>query len=627
MNPPDVATFLGFTLDTRRQLLLRDGEPIRLRPRTYDTLVHLVRNAGRLVTKQELIDTVWKGVAVTDDSLVQCLMEIRRALGDSEISIETVRGRGYLFDAVVQWGQEVSRPGVAVLAEPPVRMRRRTGWVVGAVAAIIVAIAIAWLARRNLVGEPATVIRALAVLPLDNLSRDPDQEYFADGITDDLITELSKISALRVISRASVMRFKDTRKPLAEIARELDVDALVTGSIARSPERIRVTAQVIQISPERNIWAERYDRAAGDMIVLEGQLASEISNAIRVTLTPQERNRFARLRPLDPDAREALIKGRYFWDKRTEDGTRKAIDYYRQAAAKDPTYAPSLVGLADSYLSLALSEALQEVLPPNEAFPKAKDAVLQALKLDDMSGEAHATLGHIKFQYDRDWAGAEREFKRAIELAPNYAYAHLWYALCLMWMGRSHEALAEVSQARRLDPLLLAINANLGFILAVSHQYDPAIAECRKTLDLDPNFALAHYRLGQIYVLRGTYAEAIPELERAIALSGGSPRAIAELGLAQALAGHPDEARRLIAQLAARSKERYVSPFNLAVIYGGLGDATHTLDWLEKADREGSPSLNFLVLSPAFAVVRSDVRFTALVKHLGLGILDAQGIP
>ena len=630
-----LAVFLGCTLDTRRQLLLRGTESVRLRPRSYDVLLHLVRNAGRLVSKQELMDVVWKDVIVTDDSLVQCLTEIRRALGGAEGVIETVRGRGYLFNTEVRWtgneavGSLAAEPAVSSGATSPTeggvvipapRWTRLRRALIVACAVLLLGIgARIWTARSPDVApsDPGAPIRAIAVLPFENLSRDPEQEYFADGMTDDLITELSKISTLRVISRTSVMRLKQTRQGPAQIARQLGVDALVTGTVLRSAERVRVSAQVIQISPEKNLWADRYERPLGDIVVLQGTLARQITEAIRVTLTPQEANRFAQERYVDEEAREAYLKGRYYWNKRTEEATWKAIDYFRRAIAKDGNDARAYAGLADSYVSLALVEALQEAIPPNEGFPKAREAVTTALEIDETLGEAHATLGHIHFQYDRDWAGAEREFKRAIELSPNYASAHLWYALSLMWRGRHDEALLEVTRARQLDPLLLAVNANVGFILAAARRYDEAIAECRKTVELDPNFPLAHYRLGQIYTLKGMYSEAIPELEKAVALSRSSPRATAELGLAHALNGNRVEALRLVGDLIARSKQRYVSPFDVALVYAGLHDPK-AWDWLERAERDRSPSLNFLVLSPAFAGMRTDPRFSALVRHIGL---------
>jgi TolB-like protein/DNA-binding winged helix-turn-helix (wHTH) protein/Flp pilus assembly protein TadD len=632
--------FLGFTLDTRRQLLVRGNQPIRLRPRTYDVLAFLATHAGRLVPKHELMTAVWGDVAVTDDSLVQCLMEIRRALGAAHDAVKTVRGRGYLLDAVVDWSDVATGPADDFGSPSPdteevahssdgSTSRSRPIWirpstVRGAVLLVIGIGLLGWWAWIQTVRPPtpSPTVRSLAVLPFANLSRDPEQDYFADGITDDLITQFAKISALRVISRSSVMRFKATQKPLVQIARELDVDAVVEGTVVRSADRVRVTAQVFLVNPERNLWADEYDRPLGDLVTLQGALTREIAEAIRVKLTPQERSRLAKVGTVDPDAHEALLKGRYYWSKRTEEGSLKAIGFFEQAIARDSNDAMAFVGLSDSYLSLALTEALQEAVPPNEAFPKARAAAQRALELDDTLGEAHVSLGHVKFQYDRDWRGAELEFKRAIELNPNYAYAHHVYALCLMWMGRMDEALVEIGRARQLDPLFLAIGSNYGLILARAHQYDRAIEECRKTLDLDPTFAHGYYRLGQIYILNGKYEDAILALTQAVTLSQGSPRATAELGLAYALQGDAPQARRMIDTLTQRSKERYVSPFDFAVIYGGLGDRERTLEWLQKAEQERAPSLNFLILSPAFTAIRSDPRFEALVRHIGLSPSD-----
>jgi TolB-like protein/DNA-binding winged helix-turn-helix (wHTH) protein/Flp pilus assembly protein TadD len=636
---PGMRSFLDFTLDSRRQLLLRGAESIRLRGRTYDVLSYLVMHAGRLVSKRELMESVWGNVAVTDDSLVQCLMEIRRALGDSHDVVKTVRGRGYVFDATVRLVTEDtaqtpeagrSRSDAGDSLSPgdqgdssPTRQRRfRTTVVAGSLLAVGIAATVAVLYSGQLTrvfsGGPTKQIRSLAVLPLVNLSGDAEQEYFADGMTDELIGNLMKIRALRVISRTSVMRFKGTRKSVAEIARELDVDAVVEGAVIRSAERVRVTAQVIQANPEKNLWAERYEMPLGDVVILLGKLAREISEAIRIELTLQEQKGFAGVRSVDQETYESFLKGRYYWSKRTEAATQKAIEYFQRAIDRDPHFALAFTGLADSYISLGVAETLQEAMPPTDAFPKARVAVSRALEVDDTLAEAHASLGHIMFQYDRDWSGAEKEFKRAIELNANHANAHHWYALSLMWMGRLDEALNEIRQARASDPLSLVINSNLGFILAAARQYDQGIEQCRRTLEMEPNFAHAHYRLGQIYVLKGKNQDAIVELKKAIALSGGSPRATAELGLAYARLGDTSEASKLLLELRARSRLRYVSPFNMALIYGGLGDNRQALDWLEMAYKERAPSLNFLKLSPAFDSLHSEPRFTELVRRIGL---------
>jgi len=502
-SDPPVGRFLGFTLDTQRQLLVHGDDAVRLRPRTYDVLAYLATHAGRLVSKQELMDAVWGEVAVTDDSLVQCLMEIRRALGHGQGVVTTVRGRGYMLDTTVEW--------IAGACPSP--------------------------------ESPGGAASSSSVAGTAGATAGPSTRFQNRG---------TKVAAAALIALSLVL--------------------VGTWRIARRQQHSPVLSSVDDAQDNR---------------------------------------------PVNPDAHEALLKGRYYWSKRTEESTRKAIVFFEQAIAHDPGAAMAYVGLSDSYLSLSLPEALQEAVSPNEAFPKARAAAEKALGIDNTLGEAHASLGHIKFQYDRDWHGAEQEFKRAIELKPGYSYAHMTYALCLMWMGRLPEAIAEVLRARQLDPLFLPIGPTYGFILARDGQYDLAIQECRKTLDMDPTFALAHYRLGQVYVLRGNYAEAIPPLKQAVALSN-SGRAMAELGLAYALAGDAKAARAIIETLEQRSKSRYVSPFNRALIYAGLGEEERAFEWLQRAELERSPSMNFLVVSPAFAGLRADPRFTRLVEHIGL---------
>jgi TolB-like protein/DNA-binding winged helix-turn-helix (wHTH) protein/Flp pilus assembly protein TadD len=618
-NHAETYRFLDFALDTERQLLLRGIEQTRLRPRTYDVLAYLVLHSGRLVPKQELIDAVWHDAAVTDDSLVQSLMEIRRALGNAQDVVKTVRGRGYLFDTPVEVA--AAPPNATTPAAPQAVTRLGRALIAAALAVAAGAVAV-WLAYggrlQGISGSPTRPIRSLAVLPLENLSRDPEQDYFADGMTDELIAQLAHIHSLRVVSRTSVMRFKGTQKPLAEIARELNVDAVVEGTVLRTPERVRVIAQVIQVNPEKHLWADRYDRPLGDVVVLQGQLAREISDAIRVTLTPEERTRFADVRPVDQEAYEAFLKGRYYWSKRTEQSTRKAIEYFQRAVEEEPQYALAFAGLADSYNSLALTEALQDVVPPAENLLKARAAADRALAIDDKLAEAHATIGGIKFQYERDWSASAAEFTRAIELNPNYANAHQWYGLSLIWMDRMDEALREFKRANELDPLSLVINANLCFALGVAGAYEQAVAHCRRTIELDPNFAYAHHRLGQVYVLHGSYDPAIEELQQAISLSGRSPRAIAELGLAYALSGQQARARGVLGELKTLSAQRYVSPFNLAVVYGGIGDRNNALRWLEKAYDEQSTSMCTIQVSPAFRTLHGEPRFQALVARTGL---------
>jgi len=611
--------FGEFRLDVANKTLLRKGIAVGLTPKVFDTLALLVERHGQLVEKDEFAQKLWPGTFVEDAALAENISRVRRALGENEGQpwIVTVPKRGYRFAADVRRVVEAEavNPATFPQADRPSRLWLRFGV---PILVLLVVTGSSYLYLSRLDRSAAMPVHSLAILPLENLSGDSEQEYFADGMTDDLITQLAKVSSLRVISRTSIMRLKGTRKSLSDIARELNVDAVVEGTVTHSSERVRVTVQVVRANPEQHLWAESYDRPLGDVVLLQGELANEISRAIRVQLTPQEQVRLASARSVNPDAFEACLKGRYFWNKRTEATNKKAIEYFELAIKQEPAYALAYAGLADSYASPAIAEALQESVPATEAFPRSAAAATKALELDNTLAEAHASLATVRFLYDRDWAASETEFKRALELNPNYANAHMWYAQSLLWMQRPDEALDQAHRARELDPLSLVINANLGFVLGVTHHYDLGIEQIRKTLDMDPNFALAHYRLGQIFVLRGMNREAIPELEKAVSLSGGSPRATAELGLAYAQLGNKKQARKLLDDLKQRSKQRYVSPFNLALVYAAVGDKSQALEWLEKAHEQHSPSLNLLNLSPAFRSLRQESRFIELVRSTGL---------
>jgi TolB-like protein/DNA-binding winged helix-turn-helix (wHTH) protein/Flp pilus assembly protein TadD len=627
---PRILRFGAFEFDSRTGELRKQGIRIRLEGQPVAILKMLLERPGELVTREELKKELWPADTFVDfeHSLNAAVKRLRAALNDSADVpryIETLVGRGYRFVLSVNvvstaGGSLISGEATPQTASPaPSPAGRLWLWIA---AGTLLAAGLGtwgWRAWRHRVPDPAAIpaIRSLAVLPLENLSGDPSQEYFADGMTDALITDLAQISSLRVISRTSSMRYKGARKSLPDIARELDVDAIVEGTVVRSGNHVRVSSQLVYAPLDQHLWAQSYERDLNDVVGLQGDVAREISQAIRVQLTPQERSRFG-AHPSNQEAYEAFLKGRYFWSKRTEETTRKAIGYFEQAIEKDPSYGLAFTGLADSYKSLALPDSMQEVLPPNEAFPKARAAAMRALEIDDTLAEAHASLGHIKFLYDRDWAGAEKEFQRAIELNANYAYTRQWYAFELVWMGRLDEARNQLKRAQQLDPLSLTIDGIMGILLSSDHQYDEAIEHCRKPLEMDPDYAFARYRLGQIYVFKGAYAEAIPELEKAVALSGGSPRATAELGLAYSLRGRRDQARKLLTTLTAQSKNRYVAPFDLAMIYGGLGEKSRTLDLLERAAEDRDPSLNFLKLSPAFAGLHSEPRYIALVRRIGL---------
>jgi serine/threonine-protein kinase len=468
-----------------------------------------------------------------------------------------------------------------------------------------------WLRGRT--GAPR--IESLAVLPLANLSGDSDQEYFVDGMTEELIAELSKIGALRVISRTSIMQYKGARRPLGQIARELNVDAVVEGSVMRSGDRVRITAQLIQAANDKHLWAESYEREPQDVLALQSEVAQAIAQQIQVTLTLREHPNLANARPLNAQAHEAYLKGRYYWNKRKEEGYRKGIDYFNQALEVDPNYALAYVGLADSYLMLSHYGAA----PPKETLSRAEAAAKKALELDDTLAEGHASLAHILSVLDWDRLRAEKEYQRALALNPNYATAHHWFALHLSVMGRHKEAIAEMKRARELDPLSLPINVSVGYAFMVAGEYDQAIAECGKTLEIDPNFAYAYFYRGRAYLLKGMYKEAVAEFKKALELSGVRGNIKGALGYAYAVSGNREQAERLVNELRRESNRRYILPGEIAIIYTGLGDKDRAFEWLEKAYEDRSDWwLLELKVNPMFDTLRPDPRFQDLARRVGL---------
>ncbi|MGH9861972.1 MAG: protein kinase domain-containing protein [Candidatus Acidiferrales bacterium] len=508
-------------------------------------------------------------------------------------------------------GRELQRPTTA----PRVRRVRRV--LAGAVAALLLLGLFAILSvprwrPRWLPGAAAPQIESLAVLPLENISGRPDQDYFSDGMTDVLITNLSQIGAVRVISRTSAMRYKGTTKPLKQIAAELDVEGVVVGSVLRVEDRVRISVELIDARTDRTLWANNYERSVSDVLSLQSEVARAIAQSIHVKLTSQEEARLARARPVNPEAYEAYLKGRYYWDKRGE-SLKDAQRYFELAIEKDPTYAPAYAGLADTY---ALSPTYR-FLSPNQAMPKAIAAARQALELDDSLAEAHASLAHIDFTY-LEPADAEAEFKRALELNPGYATARHWYAIYLSALGRHPEALEQIKQAQTLDPLSRIISANVGWCYYLARQYDQAIAQARKTLELDPSFAVAHGYLGQAYLEKGLFTQALAELRTAATLSGESPAYLAELANAYGVAGQREMALKVLGDLNKLAQRRYVSPYDFALVYAGLGDKEKALDWLEKAYEERDDRLPNLQVHPRLDSLRSEPRFRRLVDRLGL---------
>ncbi len=505
------------------------------------------------------------------------------------------------------------QPGATAMVEHGRVLARRwpiamLGAVVGLLALLIGLNVGGW--RERLFGKAVSSrIESLAVLPLDNLSGDPSQDYFADGMTESLITELAKISALRVISRTSVMQYKGTRKPMPEIARELNVDTVIEGSVIRSGERVRITAQLIRGATDQHLWAESYERDLRDVLALQREVARGIANEIRVKLTSQEEASLARTQTIVPEAYEAYLKGRYYWNKRREEELRKSVEYFQRAIDLDPSYAKAYAGLADSYAILTDYGKLEA----KEGYAKARAAAIKALEIDETLAEAHASLGFV-FLLESDYSDAEREFKRAIELGPNYPSAHHWYGQYLQAIGRQDEAIAELKRAQELDPLSLIINSALGGKYYYARRYDEAIKQLRKTLELDPSFLAARALLGGVYLQKGMYEEAVKEDERAVETSGRAEDPLAVLGYAYGVVGRKADALKILEELRNLQTHRHIDPVNIALIYTGLGEKDQAFMWIEKAEK-----LDFnLEYDPMWDSLRSDRRFPDLLRRKNL---------
>jgi TolB-like protein/Tfp pilus assembly protein PilF len=455
-------------------------------------------------------------------------------------------------------------------------------------------------------------INSLAVLPFENLSGDTEEEYFADGMTAELITEVAKISSIRVISRTSVMRYKRIRKPLGEIARELNVNAVVEGEVLRSQNRVRVTAQLIDTSTDRHLWSETYERDLRDVVSLQADVAQSIARAIGARMTPAEDSHRASTRRVDPEAYEAYLKGRFFYQKRTTAGFNKAADYFQQAVRIDPRFAEAYAGLAKTYDILGN----YGILPPNECFPKAREAADKALQLDDTLSEAYTARGTAWTMYERDWSAAEQDFQRAIRLNPNDVDAHHGYAEHLTNIGRAEGAIAEMKRARELDPLSLPVNATLGRTYRDARRDEEADVQCRKTVELDPDFALGHWCLGVTGVAEKRYTEAVTEMQRANAL-GAAPLYTCGLGYAYAVSGDRTRAKATIEALKKRPDNVYMPAYFIASIYGALDEKDLAFAWLQRAYAARDPQLTYLLLDPFIDPLRSDPRFDPLLRQVG----------
>ncbi|PYY09684.1 MAG: hypothetical protein DMG69_09265 [Acidobacteria bacterium] len=624
----NVVRFGMYDFAPHTQELHKEGMRVRLEGQPVAILKMLLNRPGELVTREELQKTLWPADTFVDfeHSLNAAVKRLRAALNDSADQpryIETLARRGYRFIAPVNAdGAEIAAVASAVAPTPaaaqtPLARSGRRLWLIAIAVCAVAVVAWGWHQWRHQTAAPAApVIRSLAVLPLENLSGDPSQEYFADGMTEELIGRLSNIHGIRVISRTSTMQFKHTQLSVPEIARTLRVDAIVEGSVMREGGRIRIHAQLIRGATDEHIWAEEYQREYRSILALQEEVARSIAERIEISLTPQERARLAPTSIVDPEAHEDYLKGRYYFNQRTSDALNKSIAYFRQAIARDPSSALSYSGLADAYALLGFRGGF----PSKDALFQAKAAALKSIELDETLAEPHASLAFIAETHEWDWATAEREYKRALELNPGDARVHHWYAGYLVYVGRLDEGIAEARRARDLDPLSLPVNNALAGRLLVAGRYDEALEQVQKTLELNPHFAPAHQTLGWVYLNQGKHEEAIDEFQQAVQISGtDDTNFVLDLGFAYATVGNREKARRILAKLKQQHDRGLVPSGSIAILHGALGERNEAFAWLEEAYKERDPELTYLkVPGRRFEPLRHDPRFRKLLVRMGL---------
>jgi TolB-like protein/DNA-binding winged helix-turn-helix (wHTH) protein/Flp pilus assembly protein TadD len=634
--------FADFRLDPQNRVLRRGGATVPMTPKAFDLLLVLVQNAGRIVTKDELMKTVWPDSFVEESNLTQTVFMVRKALGETADRryILTAQGQGYRFLVPVEEATLDGPEGGPAGTEKPVPAsdtvevrevpaqpspRQITNWrplviTSAAVALILIVVSVLWpWHSRPRVAEQSSKI-ALAVLPFENFTGDSSEDYFSDGLTEEMIGQLGNLDPahLGVIARTSVMHYKHSQESIPAIGRDLGVQYVIEGSVRRDAKRVRITVQLIQVKDQSHLWARQYDRDLGDLLELQEEVAREVANEIEFSLSGR--------RPIEParaaapvrgansyETYDLYLKGRYFWNKRTGDGFRQAADYFQQAIDKDPNFARAYAGLADTFALMST----WYIGPQNELMPKARAMALRALQLDESLADAHASLAMIKENYDYDWPGAEKEFRRALELDPQYATAHQWYAEFLSWQGRFPEAFAESEQARQLDPISLIGATDRASILYESRQYDSALKQWRSVLDLDPTYDHAEHLMIPAYLQLGRYDDAVRGIERWEAV-GESPWMWGWKAAVYARAGHPDEARRALAKLDQSSGSQANRAVTLLIAYLGTGQKERALELLQQMYAEHSNAVVQIKVDPMFDPLRSDPRFKNLLLRLGL---------
>ncbi len=637
MHSPAVSRILRFGVfeaDLQARELRKQGMQIKLQEQPFQILEFLLEHPGEIVTREQLREKLWPADTFVDvdNSVNAAINRLREALGDSAESprfVETLPRRGYRFVAPVTEvkgadGSASKTANPVTHAQPDALWPDRSSKTRSFAGRLVVALGICavlavvllwgwekWRTRVPALQAPAH-ITSLAVLPLENLSGDSSQEFFADGMTDELITDLASISSLRVISRTSTAHYKGTKKTIPEIARELSVDAVVEGSVGLSGNKVRIRAQLVRAAPEEHLWAESYERDLPDVLALQRDVAKAIAHEIKVKLTPEEKARLANARPVDPEAYRLYVRGRLSFENWTPAAVSLARKNFQEAIAKDPNYALAYAGLADTYVFGNPN------LDPKVAIPLARAGALKALELDEALSDAHAALAQVKFLGDWDWAGAEKEFRRAIDLNPGDTLAHHMYSHFVLYMGRNEESLKESELYLRLDPLSVAANNHLGYYYLATGQYDLAIEQEHKTLQIDPNYHDAIHFLAEAYRHKGMPQEALAQYEKRMALDGASPDLIRSLRRAYQAEGWKGYYRKLLDRLLERAKREYVVPSDIADCYALVGNKEQAFRYLDKAYAERDIWITWIKVEHDYDVLHSDPRYADLLRRMGL---------
>ena len=621
--------FGPFRIDTRERLLMRDSQLIPLTPKAVDTLLALIAAPGRIGEKEELIKTVWPDSFVEEGGLARNVSAIRKALGDTEEEryIETIPKRGYRFVAPVTildpaqaQPESITTETARLEADPPPAAGTPSRKWLGVVifSTLLIGAVYLWyrFSRQGTDAEAPMGVFAntLGVLPFRNVSNDPSQDYFAEGMTQALITDLAKLGSLRVISLASVPGGGGEPAALALMSHEEPSSLVLKGSVVRSGDRVRIDAQLLDPKKGAVHWANSYERNVQDVLALQSAVAEAIAHEIQVGISTQERAQLRTRRPVHPEALDAYMRGRYFWNRRTEESLLRAVQYFERAIAADAEYALAYSGLADSY-SLLGSIGI-DGMPPLKAMPLAKAAAEKALKLDAALAEAYVSLAYVRFSYDWDLSAAAKEFSRAMALNPAGATAHHWYGHYFLAAGDVEKAHREMQVALRLEPLSPIINLGVGWCLYYLKQYDKAIERYRAVLEMDPNYAMAHQTLGMAYVQKGMYAEAIEQFKLSASLSGDGPAGVASLAAAYAAAGRTGDAKRELARLEEMSRRRYVPALYHASVHEALGDTAASLRWFWKALGERSDYLVYLRVEPRAGKLLAHPEFIRILSGL-----------